>query len=380
MTGRVFGDTAISGVGYTEFSRNSQRSVLSLAVEACRNAVEDAGLTLDDVEGVASFSLFGDSVTPGAVATALGLRSQHYLLDLALGGQAPCFTVMNAAMAVATGMANTVVCFRALNGRSGVRVGSTTVYGPGGQYRYPIGFTAYPQYIAMWARRYMIETGATEADLGAVAVSQRRYAVTNPRAMRREPLTLDDYYASPPVAEPFKVADCTAEVDGACAVVVTTLERARELHRPPVVIRGGAYRAAPRLGLDIGDSLLCDDYSCNYTALLADDLWRSAGLGPADMDVAEIYDCFTSVVLMGLEGLGLADRGAAADLVRSGGLPINTNGGLLCEGYLHGMNTLAEGVLQVQGRATNQVANAKTCVVTSGAWMDGSALVLSADG
>jgi acetyl-CoA acetyltransferase len=379
MTVGLFGNTAICGVGYTDFSRASGRSVLSLAAEACRAAIADAGLGLDDVDGVASFAFGGDSVPCVALATALGLASQRYLLDMSLGGQAPCIMVINAAMAIATGMADTIVCFRALNGRSGQRVGSTEVGGPGGQYRYPIGFTAYPQYTAMWARRYMIETGATEADLGAVAVAQREYALTNHRAIQRQPLTLDDYFASPPIVDPYKVADCTAEVDGACAVVVTSLERARDLARPPAVLRSGAYRAVPRPGLDIGDPLFVEDFSRNYTGLLADELWTRAGIGASDIDVAMIYDCFTSVVLMSLEGLGFAPRGAAGELVRSGKLPINTNGGLLCEGYLHGMNSLAEGVLQVQGRAINQVFGVHNVVVTSGSWIDGSALVLSAD-
>lgn len=373
------GTTAVAGVGYTPFSRNAGRSVLAQAADACRAAVEDAGLTLADVDGVATFSLFGDSVSPHAVATALAFGPQRYLLDLSLGGQAPCFLVMNAAMAVASGMAKAVVCFRALNGRSAVRVGSTTAPGPAGQYRYPIGYTAYPQYIAMWARRYLIETGAGPEDLGAVAVAQRRYAQRNPRAMIRRPLTLEDYLASPLVADPFRVADCTTEVDGACAVVVTSLETARRLRHPPAVVRSAAYAAGPRPGLDIGDSLLWDDYTRNYTSFLAEPLWRDAGIGPRDIDVAEIYDCFTSVVLMGLEGLGLAERGRAADFVRVGSVPVNTHGGLLCEGYLHGMNTVAEAVLQIQGRACSQVPDARSCVVTSGAWMDGSALVLTRD-
>ncbi|WAX58472.1 hypothetical protein M6B22_06830 [Jatrophihabitans cynanchi] len=373
------GRTAISGVGYTAFSRDSGRSVLSQATEASRSAVEDAGLTLADVDGIVSYSLFDDSVPAQAVATALGLPAPRYLLDMSLGGQAPCYVVLNAAMAVASGLASTVVCFRALNGRSAVRVGSTVAAGIGGQYRYPMGLTAYPQYIAMWARRYLVETGASEQDLGAVAVAQREFAATNPRAVVREPLTLDKYLASPLLADPFRVADCTTEVDGACAVVVTSLDRARDLPRRPAVIRSGAYSAVPRPGLDIGDPLYCDDWSRNYTGRLADDLWKRAGIGPADVDVAEIYDCFTSVVLMSVEGLGLAGRGGGADFVRAGRVPVNTHGGLLCEGYLHGMNTVAEGVLQVQGRAVNQVPAARNCVVTSGAWMDGSALVLSSD-
>lgn len=378
------GRTAIVGVGYTEFSRDSERSVLSLAAEACRGAIEDAGLSRNDIDGVVSFSVLNDSVASQAVATVLGLPELTYALDMNLGGQAPCFMVMQAAMAVDAGLADAIVIFRALNGRSGIRVGSTEFQGPAGQYRYPIGFSAYPQYIAMWARRYMIETGATYEDLGAVAIAQRAYAQANERAVVRAPLTSQSYLESPFVADPFRVADCTTEVDGACALIVTTLERAAALRHRPAVVRGAAYALGNRSGLDIGDALLWKDYSRNYTSLLAESLWDSAGLGPAEIDFAELYDCFSSTVLFGLEGLGLVGRGEAGGFVRAGNtalggrLPTNTNGGLLCEGYLHGMNTLAEAVLQIQGRSgERQVPNANACVVTSGGMMDGSALVLT---
>jgi acetyl-CoA acetyltransferase len=135
----------------------------------------------------------------------------------------------------------------------------------------------------------------------------------------------------------------------------------------------------------MGDSLFWRDMSHNYTALIADDLWGSAGLRPEEVDVAEIYDCFTSTVLMSIEGLGLAERGHAGELVRSGAtgpggkLPINTSGGLLAEGYIHGMNTVAEAAIQLQRRAGSRDVNADTCVVTSGALTDGSALILSRD-
>jgi acetyl-CoA acetyltransferase len=338
-----------------------------------------------EVDGVASFSLLNDSVPSQAVATSLALPTLRYSLDMNLGGQAPCYLVMHAAMAVASGLARNVVIFRALNGRSGLRIGSSQFQGPGGQYRYPIGYTAYPQYIAMWARRYMIETGAGYDDLAAVALAQREYALANERAILRKPLTLDEYFASPLIADPFRVADCTVEVDGACALLVTSLAQARKQKHRPVVIQGAAYASGQRSGLDMGDALLWEDYSRNYTSALRKELWASAGMEPDDMDFAEIYDCFSSVVLFGLEGLGLAERGAAGEMIRSGAtrlrgeLPVNTNGGLLCEGYLHGMNTVAEAVLQIQGRCgERQVPTANAGVVTSGAMMDGSALVLTA--
>jgi acetyl-CoA acetyltransferase len=291
-----------------------------------------------------------------------------------------------AAMAVACGYAENVIVFRALNGRSGVRVGSGQFSGGAAQYRYPIGYNSYLMYIAMWAQRYLHETGQSTRDLGSVAVAQRRFAERNTRAIQRKPLDMDDYLASPWVAEPFRVTDCTSEVDGACAVLVTTLDRARDLKHPPAIVASSAYRAGPRVGLDIGDLMLYDDYTHNFTTLLQRELFKRAGVAPEDVDFAQIYDCFTSVVLMGLEGLGFCKRGEAGAFVASGHtgingrLPVNTNGGLLAEGYLHGMNTVAEAVLQIQGRCGDrQSPRHQVGVVTSGALADGSAMILTAD-
>ena len=377
---------AAVGVGYTELSKSSGRTVLDLATEAGRKAADDAGVPLSDIDGVVSFSVLGDSVSSEAVATSLAVPGLRFVMDFQQGGQSPCFMIQQAAMAVAQGYAENVLVFRALNGRSGIRVGSGSFPGGAAQYRYPIGYNAYLMYIAMWARRYLHETGTDPEALAAVAIAQRAYAEMNERAIQRKPLDLDSYLASPMIADPFRVADCTSEVDGACAVLVTSLERARDLRQPPAVIASAAYRAGPRPGLDIGDQLLYDDYTRNFTSLLRDELFGRAGITPSDVDFAEIYDCFTSVVLMGLEGLGFCDRGEAGDFVRSGAtrldgsLPVNTHGGLLAEGYLHGMNTVAEAVLQIQGRGGNrQVATHEVGVVTSGALVDGSALVLTTD-
>jgi acetyl-CoA acetyltransferase len=371
---------AIAGVGYTDLTADSGRSVLDLAAEAGRNALADAGLDASEIDGIASFMVMHDSVPGQALATALAVPELRFVVDADLGGQAPCYLTWLAAMAVESGAANNVLVFRAMNGRSGARVGTMEFHGMGAQFRYPIGYDAYLMYVAMWAQRFLRETGQGEHDLAAVALAQRRYAVANDRAFKRRPLDLDGYLSSPYVVEPFRASDCTVEVDGACAVLVTSVERARDLRHPPAVIASGAYRAGPRSGLDIGDHLLWDDYTRNYTSLLRDDLFGRAGVTPADVQVAEIYDCFTSTVLMGLEGLGLCQRGAAGDLVRSGALPINTHGGLLAEGYLHGMNTVAEAALQVQGRGGDrQAPRHEVCAVTSGAMMDGSALILTAD-
>lgn len=376
--------TSLAGTGTTAFTKASGKSVLALATEACRLAANDAGLPLDEIDGVLSYSFNNDSVPSQAVATSLALPAPRFLLDLSMGGQAPSYLIMQAAAAVSAGLANNVLVFRALNGRSGQRVGSTRVPGLAADFRYPIGFTAYPQFIAMWARRFMIETGATAEDLAAVPSAQRTWAAMNERAIRRSPLTFEDYLASPMVADPFRAPDCTTEVDGACAVLVTSTSRARDLRRRPVVIRGAAYVAGKGSGLDAGDALLWDDLSRNYTGLLAEDLWGGAGMRPDDADMAQFYDCFSSSVLFALEGLGITGRGESGAFIRDGNtlpggrLPMNTNGGLLNEGYLHGMNTVVEAVVQLQGLAGDRmVPNAETCVVTSGALTDGSALVLS---
>lgn len=377
---------AIAGVGYTPLTRNSGRSVLSLAAEAAREAAADAGLPLKEVDGIGSYMVLNDSVSCGALGTALGVPELRWVMEFQHGGQSPCHVVGLAALAVACGYAENVIVFRALNGRSGVRVGSGQFAGGAAQYRYPIGYNSYLMYIAMWAQRYLHETGQSERDLGAVAVAQRKFAERNARATLRKPLDMEAYLASPWVAEPFRVADCTSEVDGACAVLVTSLERARHLRQPPAIVASTAYRAGARVGLDIGDLMLYDDYTRNFTSLLRDELFRRAKLGPSEVEFAQIYDCFTSVVLMGLEGLGLCKRGEAGAFVAAGQtaldgrLPTNTNGGLLAEGYLHGMNTVCEAVLQVQGRGGDrQAPRHDVGVVTSGALADGSAMLLTAD-
>ena len=178
--------TAIAGVGYTALSRDSGVGVLSLAAEACRNALDDAGLKIADVDGIASFRFMEDSCPTQAVATVLGMESTNYLLDMNLGGQAPCYLIAHAAMAIEAGLARNVLVFRALNGRSGQRVGTARLPGPGTAFRYPIGLTAYSQVIALWARRFMNATGATEEDLAAVPIAQR----VEQLAPLRDPLLL----------------------------------------------------------------------------------------------------------------------------------------------------------------------------------------------
>jgi acetyl-CoA acetyltransferase len=382
----VWSSASIVGVGYSELSRNSGRSVLELALEACGGAIDDCGIDESLIDGVLSFSYNNDSVPVQAVATGLGLGDLTWACDSALGGQAPCYLAISAVQAIATGAAKAVLIYRALNGRTGARVGQARLPGAAAEQRYAIGFDAYAQNIALWARRYLIETGHEPDDLGVVPVAQRQYAVQNPRAVMRKPLSYADYLDAPMVAEPFRMFDCTIEVDGACAILVARSDIASHLRHRPVSFLSGGYRLPHRSGLDAGDALLWPDLTRNYTTRLAGELWGQAGLAPTEVDMAQIYDCFSSSVLINLEGLGLVGRGEGIEFIRSGATaadgrcPVNTNGGLLAEGYLHGMNTLAEAVLQLQGRGAVPTARRpRTCVVTSGAMMDGSALVLAAE-
>jgi acetyl-CoA acetyltransferase len=380
----VWDDASIVGVGYSPISRDSGTSVFDLALQACGSAIDDSGIDLALVDGILSYSFNHDSVPVQAVATGLGLGDQTWALDSALGGQAPCYLAIAAAQAIHAGAAKAVLIYRALNGRSGARVGQARLPGAAADQRYAIGFDAYAQNIALWGRRYLIETGHDPEDLGAVPVAQRLHAIGNPRAVMRKPLSYDEYLETPIVADPFRLVDCTIEVDGACAILVVHSDLAKDLRQPAVKFLSGGYRMGHRSGLDAGDALLWPDLTRNYTSILADELWGEAGVGPEDVDMAQIYDCFSSSVLINMEGLGLSERGGGIEMIREGAtgkdgrLPTNTNGGLLAEGYLHGMNTLAEAVLQLQGRGEVETATApETCVVTSGAMMDGSALVLA---
>lgn len=375
---------AIVGIGTTAYSANSGRTVRALAIEACANAIADAGLKPADIDGLVSYN-FNDSVPAIAVATGLEIPAAGYAVDFLAGGNAANLIVLTAAAAIEAGLADTVVCYRAMNGRSGFRLGGGREFralGPT-QFTAPFGWITYPQAMAMWCRRYMIEHDLTAEQLGTIAVTLRDNATLNPRAMQRNPLSLDEYLSSRRIVDPFRLFDICLETDGACAVVVTSAERARDLQQKPVYIRGGAYGGGPQQGDDLFDCIRWPDHAQNYSHYIADDLWRSAGLGPSDIDVAEIYDCFTYSIVMQLEGFGFCGIGEGGGFVadghirRDGALPVNTHGGLLSEGYIHGFNHVVEAVEQLRGQSgPRQVPGAEIALTTAGAMTCGSAMVL----
>lgn len=384
----ISGRAAVVGVGATEFSKNSGRTEVRLAVEATLAALADAGIPPSAVDGFSTYT--ADKVPEYEVARLIGAREVNFFSQIPHGGGAACAPVMHAAMAIATGIASTVVVYRAMNERSWYRFGSGS-YGFGtapvfdnvhfGWYM-PHGLHTPASWVGMFARRYMYEFGATGEDFGRVSVAARDFAATNPAAFFfGKPITLEQHQASRWICEPLRLLDCCQESDGAVALVITSAERARDMKHPPVLIKAAAQ------GISEGQQLMTSFYREDITGipemgLVAKQLYRQSGLGPDDIQTAIIYDHFTPFVLPQLEEFGFARRGEAKDFVRAGHharggrLPLNPHGGQIGEAYIHGMNGIAEGVRQVRGDAANQVPDVHNVLVTAGTGVPTSGLIL----
>ncbi|HEX2894480.1 MAG TPA: lipid-transfer protein [Marmoricola sp.] len=390
MTSRsLSGQAAIAGIGATEFSKESGRSELQLSCEAVLDALGDAGLTTKDVDGLVTFTM--DNSAEIAVARELGMGDLRFFSRINYGGGAACATVQQAAMAVATGVAEVVVCYRGFNERSGQRFGQVSQWaaaqvnsnGLDNAFTYPYGLSTPAATVAMQARRYLHEYGATSADFGVVAVADRKHAATNPKAFFfGKPITLADHQASRMIADPLHLLDCCQESDGAVAIVVTTPERAADLPQKPAVITAAAQGSAP--DQFVMTSYYREDIGIPEMGVVGNELWQQSGLGPDDIATAVLYDHFTPYVLMQLEELGFCKPGEAKDFIADGAielggrLPLNTHGGQLGEAYIHGMNGIAEAVRQVRGTSVNQVDGVEHVLVTAGTGVPTSGLILSA--
>ena len=384
--GTISNHAAIVGIGATEFSKNSGRSELRLAVEATLEALADAGIDPAEVDGLSTYTM--DNNPEIELFRAIGGRELKFHSRIHYGGGAACAPIMHAAMAVATGVAKTVVCYRAMNERSQYRFGTghtpppvptaeTAHYG----WYVPFGLISPASWVAMQAQRYMHDHGATSEDFGRVSVAARRHAATNPKAwFYQQPITLDEHQASRWIVEPLHLLDCCQESDGAVAVVVTSVERAKSLRQPPAVIRAAAqgddsHMMTSYYRKDIG--------RISEMNIVAEQLYAQAGIGPAEVQAAILYDHFTPFVLPQLEAFGFAREGQAKDFIREGNielggrLPINTHGGQLGEAYIHGLNGVAEGVRLVRGSSVNQVAGVNNVIVTAGTGVPTSGLILS---
>lgn len=391
MTAPLSGAAAIAGIGATEFSKNSGRSELQLACEAVQAAVTDAGLSCADVDGLVTFT--ADTSPEIDIARNTGMGELSFFTRVPYGGGAAAGTVAQAAMAVATGVADVVVCYRAFNERSGIRFGlgqadremSTGADRAAYSWMTPFGLSTPAQWVAMFARRYMHEYGADSTDFGRLSVLMRKHAANNPAAwFYQRPITLEDHQASRWIAEPLHLLDCCQETDGGQALVVVSAERARDLAHPP------AYISAAAQGSGSDQHMMTSYYRPQISGLpemglVGSQLYKQSGLGPEDVSAAILYDHFTPLMLPQLEELGFCARGEAKDFVADGQLeldgrlPCNTHGGQLGEAYLHGMNGIAEGVRLIRGTSTNQPPKEMSQVlVTAGTGVPTSGLILGA--
>ncbi|TCP45746.1 acetyl-CoA acetyltransferase [Tamaricihabitans halophyticus] len=394
MSGRGFsGVAAIAGIGATEFSKDSGRSEWQLACECVLAALEDAGIGVPEVDGFALFTMENNPEI--AVARALGIPELTFFSRIPHGGGGACAPVQQAAMAVSTGIAEVVVVYRAFNERSGHRFGAGPpkfAYSPSTDQEYrnwinPYGLLTPAQQEAFLAREYMRKYGATSADFGQVSVLSRKHAANNPRAWYyQRPITIADHQSSRMIADPLRLLDCCQESDGGQALVVVSTERARDLRRPPAVIRAAAQGVGPQQ-ISMSSYSRSEIERLPEVGVVAKQLWRQSGLRPAELDAAVLYDAFTPMVLLQLEEYGFCGVGEAKDFIADGHLevdgrlPMNTHGGQLGEGYIHGVNGIAEGVRLIRGGSTNQPAKrVDSVLVTGGSPVPHSAIVLGTDG
>ena len=351
-------------------------SPMGFAVEAVRLALEDAGLERRDLDGV--------SLNPGlawgeaqmgsfALQQALGLRDLRYSATMNIGGATAAAMIQQAALAIDAGLATTVACVFSdapLKPPKPDRDGKKAAGGSASAYGFARGLNAaYGQFgvnalYAMVARRHMHEYGTTNDHLGAVAVAQRAWANRNPAAQfYREPLTLEDYHRSRWIVEPFRLLDCCLVSNGGAAVIVTAADRARDLRQPPVYLWGFA-QGHP--GGDPAETLT------SGAPIAKDDAFARAGIEAGDVDVLELYDCYTFTVLVTLEDYGFCKKGESGPFVADGktapggALPVNPGGGQLSSFYMWGMTPVGEGVIQARGQGGARQAGEHDVVLVSG--------------
>lgn len=383
MTG-IKDRTAIVGIGQTEWGKGLEDSELVLALRAIKTALDDAGIDPAEVDGLSSYTLeTSDEVD---IARNLGLGDITWFSQVGYGGGAGCGVVGHAATAVATGQASVAVAWRSR--KRGARTSRpwsqvATRVGGAHQWSRPFGLLRPVDEIAMLARRYLHDWGGTREELAQVAVTVRDHANRNPAAMMYDkPLSVEQYLAARWISEPLCLFDNCLESDGAAAVVITTAERARDLDVTPALVHAFA-QSIPQQH-QVMTNYFGDDPLRGPAWACADLLWRSADVGPAEVDVAQLYDAFSPLVPLSLEGYGFCERGEGLAFCQDGGisvdggrLPVNTSGAGMSEAYVHGFNLVTEAVRQIRGTSTAQVAGAEVSLVTSGEGVPTSALLLT---
>jgi len=371
---------AIVGVGATEFSRHAGRTELQLACEATCGALADAGLKAADVDGIVSYTV--DPVEETELVRSVGFQEVAFSSRVPYGGGGSMGTLLHAAAAIDNGASTVVVAYRAIRARSGSsrfgapKTAPSPTSGHSGttamQWCMPYGVLTPASWMALNATRYMHAYGVTSADFGRAVVQLRAYAEANPGAWGyRRPMTLEDHQSSRWIAEPcIRLLDCCQETDGSVALLITSRERAADLPNRPVVI--GAAAMAGLFEQEIASDHYRPDLSVmEGSVALGRRLFDRSGYRRDEIDAAMIYDAFSPILLMQLEALGFCGLGEAKDFVADdnlaldGALPTNTNGGLIGEGYIHGLNLVLEAVRQLRGTAVNQVPDARQVLVTA---------------
>jgi acetyl-CoA acetyltransferase len=382
------GKAAIVGIAETGYTRGSEQTVLEMTLSASMAAIRDAGLTPSDVDGILPPPGF---VAWDEIAAHLGIPDVRYTSTPQMGGASPTAALTTAMMAIASGVAETILVPIGWNGYSALRPRpdakpekrrfSAAFFETVRNYYGPYGLRSAPWWYALYLQRYVELYGVPPEAPGAVAVAARKHAQLQPNAlMYGRELTMGDYLASDFITEPLRKYDCCVETDCAAAVVVTSAERARDMRHTPVLLLGGAEgHANPAHELTNRKDVL--DLGLSRAAPRA---FEMAGVSARDMDFLQIYDCFTHVVLLQLEALGLAERGGAADFVKGGTLelggafPLNTSGGMLSQGHCWGLNLVVEATRQLRHEAGDaQVVGAELGLVTGyGDLGDGSIAIL----
>ena len=377
-------DVAVVGVGYSELSRTGEPNPNALALAAAKNALADAGVTSVDVDGIFEYKFGPESPWAQEMARLLGVPDLAAFADIFPSGPSGLAGALAGVMAVASGACEMALVYRCLTRaaghQGGVASGPETVSGRD-QFLTPYGYLGgILVLLGLKKQRWMAEYGRPEEDFGRIALNARRWSALNPRAVMRDQLTMDDYLSSRMVADPLRVLDCDYPVNGAVATVITTAERAADLRHRPVFVDAMAYATGRG-----ADWMFDTDFLYGGAGDCADRLWRRSSVTVADVDVAQVYDGFTPVTVAWIEALGACGRGEFGNWVGDGSrlgpggdFPLNTAGGQLAEGRLHGIGFLNEAVLQLRGQCgERQVPDAQVAVVTSGVYPQCGAMVLT---
>ena len=375
--------TAIVGIGQTAFGKGLEDSELSLACQAVSMALDDCGIAPSEVDGLASFTMEPNREVE--IARSVGLGDITWFSQVGYGGGAGCGVVTQAAMAVATGQAQVVVAWRARKRASKASRPWANVaqrIEDNGMWSRPWGLLRPVDEISILMRRYMHEFGATRDHLANVALAFRKHANQNPNAtMYERTLTREQYMDARWISEPLCLFDNCLETDGALAAVIVSAERAKDLPQVPAYIHAGAQGIPPQH--NTMTNYFNDDPLMGPSGAAAKQLWKFSDFSPADVKVAQLYDAFSPLIPLSLEGYGFCGRGEGAAFTEDGALewpdgrlPTNTAGGGMSEAYVHGFNLVLEGVRQIRGTSPCQVADADVSLVTSGEGVPTSALLL----